>query len=157
MLEADAALPVSLQTMADAYSWYVWDRRGQGLVLAALGGVALLLAALGLYGLMSLMVAHRQREIGVRLALGSTAPAIGRLIVGASLRLTLAGVACGLILGTAATAGLATLFDRVRTFDIRVFLFASGLLVVVALVAAWWPARRAMCVDPMAVLKSDRR
>ena len=103
------------------------------------------------------MVAHRQREIGVRLALGSTAPAIGRLIVGASLRLTLAGVACGLILGTAATAGLATLFDRVRTFDIRVFLFASGLLVVVALVAAWWPARRAMCVDPMAVLKSDRR
>jgi hypothetical protein len=151
--EADAAMPVTIRTMADAYAWYVWDRRGQGLVLAVLGGVALLLAALGIYGVMSLMVANRRREIGVRMALGSTRPAIRRLVVGASLRLTAVGVAAGLLLGMAATTGLASIFHGVRPFDVRVFLFAGGLLTAVAVLAAWWPARRAMAVDPISVLK----
>ena len=110
--EADAAMPVTIRTMADVYAWYVWDRRGQGLVLAVLGGVALLLAALGIYGVMSLMVANRRREIGVRMALGSTRPAVRRLVVGASLRLTAVGVAAGLLLGMAATTGLASIFHR---------------------------------------------
>ena len=151
--EADAAMPVTIRTMADAYAWYVWDRRGQGLVLAVLGGVALLLAALGIYGVMSLMVANRRREIGVRMALGSTRPAVRRLVVGASLRLTAVGVAAGLLLGMAATTGLASIFHGVRPFDVRVFLFAGGLLTAVAVLAAWWPARRAMAVDPISVLK----
>ncbi len=152
----DAALPASVQTMEAAYEWYVWDRRAQGLVLAVLGGVALLLSALGILGVMSLMVAHRRREIGLRLALGSTPAAIRRLVLTASLRLTAAGLVAGLLLGALVTTGLSAIFVGVQPFDVRLFLLAGTLLMTVALVATWWPARRAMAVDPMTVLKSER-
>lgn len=152
----DAALPVSVQTMEAAYAWYVWDRRAQGLVLGVLGGVALLLSALGILGVMSLMVAHRRREIGLRLALGGTPAAIRRLVLAASLRLTAAGLVAGLLLGTLVTTGLSIIFVGVQPFDVRLFLFAATLLLVVAVAATWFPARRAMDVDPMTVVKSER-
>jgi len=152
----DRALPVATQTMREMYGWYGWDRRAQGLVLGAVGTVALLLAALGIYGVMSLLVTHRTREIGVRIALGSTTGAILRLMVGAGLRLASVGMAIGLLLGLAATVGLSAIFFGVQPFDYRVFVFAAGLLGSAALIASWWPARRAMRVNPMVVLKSER-
>jgi predicted lysophospholipase L1 biosynthesis ABC-type transport system permease subunit len=152
----DPTLPVSLQTMTEAYAWYTWDRRGQGLVIAALGAIALLLAALGVYGVMSLLVTSRRREIGVRMALGGTPSAIHRMIVGAGFRLSAGGLAVGLLLAAASTNGLASIYYAVRPFDARVLTLSAGLLAASALMASWWPARRAMRTDPMAVLKSER-
>jgi ABC-type antimicrobial peptide transport system permease subunit len=142
--------------MREMYGWYMWDRRAQGLVLGAVGTVALLLAALGIYGVMSLLVTHRIREIGVRIALGSTTGAILRLMVGAGLRLASVGMAIGLLLGLGATIALSAIFFGVQPFDYRVFVFAAGLLSSAVLFASWWPARRAMRVNPMVVLKSER-
>ncbi|MGH9310366.1 MAG: ADOP family duplicated permease, partial [Vicinamibacterales bacterium] len=152
----DPALPVATQTMTDAYAWYVWDRRGQGLVIAALGAIALLLAALGIYGVMSLLVSSRTREIGVRMALGSTPHGILRLMIGAGLKLSATGIAAGLLLAIAATTGLASIFHGLEAFDYGVFALSAGLLGSAALIASWWPSRRAMRVDPMLVLKAER-
>jgi putative ABC transport system permease protein len=149
----DGSVAISTNTMAAAYGWYARDRRLQGLVLGTLGVIAMLLAALGVYGVMSLMVKERSREIAIRMALGSSAGAVLRLVLARGLRLASVGVGAGLFLATALTAFLASMFLGVRAFDWSVLTSAAALLGTVALLSSWWPARRAMHVDPMITLK----
>ncbi len=149
----DKDLPVNARTMRDVYAWFEHDRAGQGLVLGALGTVALLLAALGVYAVMSLLVSQQRQEFAVRIALGCSAEAVQRLVLGRGLRVASTGVVGGLILAGLLTMTLSRIFFGVRPFDVVTVLGGATLLIATALVASWWPARRAMHVDPMATLR----
>ena len=149
----DASVAVSTHGLDGTYRAYARDRRLQGLVLAALGAVAVLVAALGVFGVMSLTVAERSREIAIRAALGGTPRTIARLILGSAVRLVSAGIGAGLLLALAVTGFLSSIFFGLRAFDPVLFAAGAGLLGGVALASSWWPARSAARVDPMAVLK----
>jgi putative ABC transport system permease protein len=151
--ELDKDLPIVARTMPDVYAFFENDRAGQGLVIAALGTVALLLAALGVYATMSLLVSQQGQEFAIRLALGCSAEAVERLVLARGLRLAASGVVVGLILGGLLTMMLSRIFYGVRPFDLTTVLGGAALLIVTALVASWWPARRAMHVDPMVTLR----
>jgi hypothetical protein len=150
---ADSTVAVSTRTMADMYQWYTNDRRGQGLVLAALGVMALLIAALGVFGVMALMVTERRGEIAIRKALGGSDSAVRRLVLGRGLRLASFGIGAGLLLAALLSAFLSSIFYGVRPFDVQVLGGTAALLGVVATAASWWPASSAMRIDPMEVLK----
>ncbi|MEO6237401.1 MAG: ADOP family duplicated permease, partial [Vicinamibacterales bacterium] len=141
---ADNGVAISTRTMTDMYLWYTNDRRSQGLVLAVLGGVALLVAALGVYGVMALMVTERHREIAIRKALGASNAGMRRLVLGRGLKLTSIGLGAGLMLAIPLTAFLSSIFYGVHAFDLRVLGTTAALLGGVAIAASWWPARRAM-------------
>jgi len=149
----DRSLAIDTNTMTAAYEWYEADRRSQGLVIGTLGAIAVLLAGLGVYGVMSIMVNARNREIAIRIALGSSAGAVLRVVLARGLGLTAAGLAAGLLLAGGLTAFLSSIFLGVRAFDGAVLVASVALLGAVALVSSWWPARRAMSVDPMVTLK----
>jgi predicted permease len=149
----DRSLAISTNTMSAAYEWYEADRRAQGLVIGTLGVIALLLAGLGVYGVMSIMVNARQREIAIRMALGSSAGDVCRLVLSRAMTLTTVGVTVGLLLACALTAFLSSIFLGVRAFDAPLLVAAVALLGAVALLSSWLPARRAMRVDPMVTLK----
>jgi ABC-type antimicrobial peptide transport system permease subunit len=144
---------ITTNTMQAAYTWYARDRRLQGLIIGILGVIGMLLAALGVYGVMALMVNERQREIAIRMALGSSASAVLRLVLARGAILASVGIAGGLLLATALTAFLASIFLGVRAFDVSVLATASAVLGGVSLLSSWWPARRAMRVDPMITLR----
>ena len=149
----DRNLPVTARTMRDVDAFFEHDREGQGLVLGALGTVALLLAALGVYAVMSLLVSQQRQEFAIRLALGCSREAVHRLVLARGLRVASTGVVAGLILGGLLTMLLSRIFFGVRAFDLATVLGGAVLLTATALVASWWPARRAMSVDPMAILR----
>jgi putative ABC transport system permease protein len=150
----DGGLPVIGRTMRDVYAWYARDREMQGFVLGSLGLVALLLAALGVYAVMSLLVSQERRELAIRLALGSSNQAVHRLVLGRSLRIASVGIGGGLVLAIIVTSLLSGIFFGVHRFDPRILAGAAMLLAATALFASWWPARRAMKLDPMAVLRT---
>jgi putative ABC transport system permease protein len=151
--DIDRSLAISTNTMNATYAWYARDRRLQGLVIGTLGAIAVLLAGLGVFGVMSLMVSARTREIAIRLALGSPANAVLRLVLARGLTLASAGAAVGLLLASGLTLFLASIFAGVRAFDVSVLAAAVVVLGAVTLLSCWWPARRAMRVDPMVALK----
>ena len=116
---------------------------------------ALLLAVLGVYGVMAYAVSQRQREIGVRLALGAAPGGIRRLVLGQGGRLALAGVSLGLL----AALGLSRLVTRllfgIGAFDMPTYVAVPLVLGGMALLACWLPARRAMRVDPLVAMRED--
>jgi putative ABC transport system permease protein len=113
----------------------------------------MLLAGLGVYGVMSILVNERRREIAIRMALGSTTGSVLRLVLARGLSLASAGVAVGVLLASALTAFLSSVLLGVRAFDGAVLGTAAALLALVAVLSSWWPARRAMRLDPMITLK----
>ena len=125
------------------------------LLLAVCGGLGLLLALSGIYGIVAQSVVQRRFEIGIRLALGSTPKRVVRLMVQRSVSPVAVGVTVGLV-GMVATAQLlsAMLFET-APFDPATFIAATGLFVLVALIAAFLPARRATKVDPMVALRCE--
>jgi ABC-type antimicrobial peptide transport system permease subunit len=125
----------------------------QGLIIGSLGIIAGLLAGLGVYGVMSLLVNERIREIAIRMALGSSASAVLRLVLARGLGLASAGIAVGVLLASALTAFLSSIFLGVRAFDGSVLCTAATLLGAITVLSSWWPARRAMRVEPMITLK----
>lgn len=149
----DRSLAVSTNTMTAAHEWYVRDRRVQGLVIGILGIIAVLLSGLGVYGVMSLLVNERSREIAIRMALGSSASAVLRLVLVRGLGLASAGIAVGVLLASALTAFFSSIFLGVRAFDGAVVFAAATLLGAITVLSSWWPARRAMRVEPMITLK----
>jgi predicted permease len=130
--------------------------RFNALLLGVFAVAALLLSAVGLYGVMAASVRHRQGEIGVRLALGATGSDVRRLVLGEGLRLAVAGAIAGLVLAFAATRVLRGLLFETEPLDPVSLGTAALALVGAAVVATWLPARRAMRVDPIEVLRAQQ-
>jgi putative ABC transport system permease protein len=125
------------------------------LLIGIFAGAALLLAVLGVYGVMAYAVAQRQREIGVRLALGAAPSGIRRLVLGQGGRLTLLGTGIGLVAAAGAGRLLGSLLFQVSPFDLTTFVAVPLVLGTMALVACWLPARRAMKVDPLVAIREE--
>jgi ABC-type antimicrobial peptide transport system permease subunit len=124
-------------------------------LLGAFAGLALLLASIGLYGVLSYVVLQRRRELGLRMALGATAGSVMRMVVARGLMLTAAGLAIGLALAWALTRTLQNLLYGVAAGDPATFAAAVALLAAIALAACYLPARRASRLDPIAVLRAE--
>jgi hypothetical protein len=125
------------------------------LTLAIAAGLALILGAVGLYGVLSYVVSQRTREIGIRMALGAQARELRRMVVARGGRVTLIGVVLGVGAALLATRVLGTLLFGVRAVDVPTFLGMSGLMLGVAFLAAYVPARRASAVDPIRSLRVE--
>jgi len=130
-------------------------QRGISALFAGFGLLALLLASLGLYGVMAYAVTRRTREIGVRLALGATPAQLTRLVAGDGLRLALTGVAVGAVLALPLASVLGALIFGVQIADLATFAGTCALLLAVATIASFLPARRAARLDPIVALRTE--
>lgn len=156
VLAIDPNLPRPVvTTLRESTSIVLLPQRIATIVTAAMGGVGLLLATVGLYGIMSFGVGRRSREIGLRMALGADRRSVLRLIVREGMRLALVGVAIGIGLSVAATRLLSSLLLGVSPLDPLTFVGMTALFASVALLASYLPARRAATADPMMVLRVD--
>jgi putative ABC transport system permease protein len=152
----DKEQPVyDVQTMQARVSEAGGHRRTQTILLTAFGLLAMCLAAIGIYGVVSEAVNQRTREIGVRMALGAEAKDVVRMVMGRSLTLAMAGIAVGLAASLYLTRFLQSLLFGIKTTDALAFAGAAAVLLGVALLAGYLPARRASRIDPAAVLRSD--
>jgi putative ABC transport system permease protein len=152
----DPDQPVTnVRTIADLLSQSLAAARFSLLLLGLFAGVALVLAGLGIYGVMAHTVAQRTHEIGIRLALGAQQRDVLRMVAKQGMALTLIGLAVGLVSALALTRLMATLLFGVTATDPLTFAGVVLLLVAVALVACWLPARRAAQVDPLIALRCD--
>ncbi len=151
----DKRAAIGIRTMEDVVNRSTWSRRKFAYLLGVLGTVALLLAAMGIYGVISYLVAQRTREMGVRLALGAQRGDILRLVLRQGLTLTFIGVVAGLVLAIALTRFLSSMLFGVGAADPATFAAISLLFAVVALTASFLPARRAMKVDPITALRQE--
>ena len=144
-----------IRTMGELMSESMARRRLSMFLLAIFAGVALALAAVGIYGIMSCSVAQRAHEVGIRMALGARSSDVVRMVIGQSLGLTLAGIFVGLLGSLALTNFLSSLLFDVRATDATTFLLVAVILAVVALVASFVPAYRATTVDPVNALRQE--
>jgi len=154
--EVDPGVAVAgVGTLEEAIAEANGSSRFYATLVAIFAGLALALAAVGIYGVMSYAVAQRTQEIGVRLALGAAERQIFGLVVGETLKLATIGLALGLAGALAVGKALQRLLFGVNTMDFVTFSATAGLLVAVALLASYVPARRAMRVDPMEALRVE--
>jgi ABC-type antimicrobial peptide transport system permease subunit len=142
-------------TMDDEVALSLFPQQLALLISGSLGLVALLLAVLGIYGVIAYSVAQRTREIGVRVALGAARGAILRMVLRQGMVLASIGVLTGGLLAFGATRLLSTYLFGVPPTDVVAFGGAAALLAVAAVAASWLPARQAMRVDPMMALRAD--
>jgi putative ABC transport system permease protein len=153
--EQGSDVPITIATMEERVARSVADRRFVMLVLTAFGGVALLLAAVGIYGVLSYSVARRTKEIGVRVALGARSTTVLGMVVRESMRPVLWGTALGIAGAIIVSRVLRGLLYGIGATDPVAFGAATVTLIVVALIASWIPARRASRVDPIIALRSE--
>jgi putative ABC transport system permease protein len=154
--EMDADLPViDLLTMEEVVSQSVWQNRLYAILFSVFAVVAMLLAAVGIYGVMSYSVTQRTQEIGIRMALGAQVKDVLQLVVRGGLALSLIGVMIGIAGALALTRLMRTLLFGVTPTDTATFIAVSLMLLFVALLACYIPARRATKVDPLAALRYE--
>ncbi|MGH7654730.1 MAG: FtsX-like permease family protein, partial [Gemmatimonadaceae bacterium] len=152
----DPAVPLgAVQTMAELAGSSVELPKLYALLVGVFAAAALALAVLGVYGVMAYVVAQRQREIGVRLALGAAPGAIQRLILGDGARLAAMGVGFGVIGAALMGRALSKLLFQVGSVDAMTYAGVAGLLAAMALLACWLPARRARAVDPLVAMREE--
>ena len=154
--EIDKDQPVSnIRTMEEILLASIERQRFSMLLLAIFAGVALILAAVGIYGVMSYSVAQRTHEIGIRMALGAQTSTVLKLAVGYGMKLVIVGIVIGLVAAFALTRVMSTLLFGVTATDPATFTLISLLLILVAAIASYIPARRATKVDPMIALRYE--
>jgi predicted permease len=152
----DPALPIfELMTLEDQISETLTRPRFHATMLTVFAAAALLLAAVGVYGVMSYVVSSRTHEIGVRVALGADAHRVMRLVLGDSVKFAIVGGAIGISAAVALTRLIRNLLVDVAPTDPRIMAFAAVVLIGAALVAAFVPARRASRVDPIVALRNQ--
>lgn len=152
--DADPTMPVfEVQTIADRVAAQTRQQQLVALLTTLFGAVAALLAAIGLYGVVAYAVTSRRTEFGVRLALGATPGGLKRLVLGDGLLLVMVGLVAGLTTSLAVARWIAQMLFGVEPFDPVSFAWSAALLVTVATIAAWVPARHAARIDPIVVLR----
>ncbi|MFI5233005.1 MAG: ADOP family duplicated permease [Gemmatimonadales bacterium] len=152
----DPALPRPvMSSLRHANAVVLVPQRVAAIVTGALGAIGLLMATVGLYGVISYSVSRRVREIGIRVALGARHSDVLGMVVREGMRLAAAGVAIGLVLAVAATRLMASFLFSVSPLDLLTFVGMSALFLCIALVSSYLPARRAAASDPMIALRTD--
>jgi ABC-type antimicrobial peptide transport system permease subunit len=155
-LRQTTGLPVSdVRSMDDVVSRSISRQRFNMLLMTVFGASALLLAAIGIYGLMAYSVEQRTQEIGIRLALGAESGIVRRMILAQGMRLAVIGVAVGLVAAFGLARLIGTMLYGVTARDPLVFVAMPLTLTAVALVGVWLPARRAVKVDPVIALRAE--
>jgi putative ABC transport system permease protein len=145
----------AVQTLDDIRSDSMAQTSFAMVMLAIAGSVALLLGAIGIYGVIAYVAAQRTREIGIRIALGAQASDVRRLVLGQGMTLTGIGIAIGLVGAVGVTRVMRALLYDTSPTDLLTFSGVVPLLIAAALLASWIPARRAMRADPMAALRCE--
>jgi putative ABC transport system permease protein len=145
----------NVRTMEQIVSQSVAPRRFSMLLLSVFAVVALVLASIGIYGMMSYAVAQRTREIGLRMTLGAQRGNVLRMVIGHGMKLALVGIALGLVASVALTRTMKSLLFGVSATDPTTFVGLALLLTLIALLACWFPARRATRVDPIVALRYE--
>ena len=154
--EIDPEMPVfAMRTFADQLDFSLWPARTGATLLGAFGLLGLILASIGLYGVMAYGVASRTREIGIRVALGARRSAVLRMVMARGLEIIFVGVALGLALAAAVSRLLSSLLYGIGATDLIAFAGTTAILLVVALLASYVPARRATRIDPVLALKAE--
>ena len=153
-VDADQGI-AEVETMSQLIADSVARQRFETILFAAFGSVALLLACLGIYGVIAYSVAQRTREVGIRVALGATRASVFRMVMGDGFRLTVIGIIAGGAGAVFLTRYLRTLLFETQPNDPPTLIAVSGLLIFVALLACYIPAARAMTVDPSVVLREE--
>jgi len=140
-------------TMTSRVSAVVAEPRFRTLLLGVFSFLALALAAIGIYGVLAYGVTARMRELGIRIALGATEVGVVRLVLVGSALLVIPGLIIGLAAALGATRVLSSFLFQIRANDIATYLGATGILLAVAVLAAYVPARRAGRIDPLITMK----
>jgi putative ABC transport system permease protein len=156
VVRLDATLPVGeLQPMSAFVDKAMAPTRFALVMIGIFAGVAAILAAVGLYGVLSTVVRQRTAEIGVRMVFGAPRRSIVNLIVGQGLRLSIAGVVLGILGAMAMTRVIASMLVEVKPTDPMTFVMMSLLFCAIAAAASWLPARRAAALDPSVALREE--
>ena len=152
----DRSVPVSgVKTMDEHMTYALWAPNMAATLSLAFGVVAILLSAVGLYSVMAYVVSQRTREVGIRMALGANRADVLKMIAAQGMRLAVVGVVIGLLLSLALARALSSLLIGISGYDVTTFVIVSAMLVLVALIACYLPARRATKIDPLVALRYE--
>jgi ABC-type antimicrobial peptide transport system permease subunit len=151
----DRNLLLQAQSTRDIIYEALWTQRLSADLLAVFGTLALVLAAIGIYGVVSYSVSQRTREIGVRMALGATPGELQALVLGEGVRMVAIGVCAGLVLALAASRAVESMLFATGARDAFTFVTVPAILALVAAVACWIPARPATRIDPARALREE--
>jgi putative ABC transport system permease protein len=154
--QLDRNLPLTgVFTLTEIFDQALWAPRMAASLLLVFAALSLVLSVIGIYGVMAYAVSQRTRELGIRMALGASRTDVLRLVVAQGLRLTLMGVALGLVASFAVTRLVTSLLYSVSPTDVVTFTVVPLVLAVAALAASYLPALRATRIDPMTALRYD--
>jgi predicted permease len=152
----DRSVPVSsVKTMTEHLTYALWAPNMAASLSLAFGVLAIVLSAIGLYSVMAYVVSQRTREVGIRMALGANRADVLKMITVQGMRLAVIGVVIGLVLSLGLARALSSLLIGVSGYDVTTFVIVSVLLVLVAFIACYLPARRATRIDPLVALRYE--
>jgi len=153
--QLDAGLPVFIQTRSKELEFILFGPRMATLALGVLGGMGAMLAVTGIFGMAAYSVSKRLRELGLRVALGAQRKELLQTALGRAVKLLALGSAAGLLLGILATPVLAFIVNQATPHDPLILVGVVLSMALLGLLAAWIPARRALSVDPMRLLREE--